>query len=67
MTDGALSRGGNSVYETTVRFGDDEETLARWRRVETESRHPHQAEANAEDLSRAEVGMVAGGEFKEVV
>lgn len=65
MADGAFCRREEPVRETAVRFGDDQRSLFIGRRVETEGRHSHKSDAHAKYLARAEVRVVAGGEFEQ--
>jgi len=55
VTDGAIRRGGETVCETAVGFGNDEESLAALIRFELQSQHPPESDADSQNLARTHV------------
>jgi len=67
MTDRAICGGRKSVCKTAVCFGDNKETFASGRLTETKGRQSRQPNPHTKDLTRAEMGMVTGGNFEEML
>jgi hypothetical protein len=64
VTDGAARCRCDTVYKTSIRFGDDEHfLLGGWFR-EAKRDHACQPNPHAKDLARADVCVVAGGSFE---